>query len=289
VWQIKSRALRELRMEKVWSIDHLSNVSGVSQRTLVKLEKADRPVRLATLEILAKSLSVSPRAIARPIDEAASPSSLPPLPPPGKLPAPLPPLRAYGPGVTELPRLTRLEELVALEATLPPRPALVTPAGEIPPLTAKVYQDVFTAFLVHEGRVVYVDGTVLAQRGMSREQAKLCGTKNGAGARFHFVFDIAPGHEIGITVHTTSAQMTGTLQKRVNGPGGAVVKVVVAPEEIAEKGGGYEFFMTNAKTLRPWGLEVVEVVAGSGVKGVAKKKAAAKSGKKKVGKGKRGE
>ena len=267
MWHIKSRALRELRLEKLWSLEHLADVAKVSIRTVVDLEKKDCPVRLGTLECLAKGLGVAPRAIAyqegpsEPTKRAQPPASPSPSAPPQETPGttgPVPPLRAFGPGVTELPRLTRLEELVALEATLPPRPPLVTAYGEIPALTAKVYQDAFTAYLVHEGRKSYVEGKILSQRGMSREQAALCGTRSGAGARFHFVHEIAPGHEVGITTHTVTLAHTEQMQRRVNATGAAIVKVVVAPDDVAEKGGGFEFFMS--KTLRPWGLEVVEMV-----------------------------
>jgi len=265
MWLIKSRALRELRQEKLWSLEQLAEKSGISLRTLVALEKGDRPIRLGTLDILAKTFSVAPRSLARSADSANDAkakldSSLPPpaSPPSHPAAAPLPPLRAYGPGVTELPKLTRLEELVALEATLPPRAPFAARDREIPPLTAKVYQDAFTAYLVHEGREAYIEGTVLTQRGMSREQAALCGSRSGVGARFHFVFDVAKGHEIGITVHAVRLEDTERMQRCVNGRGAAIVRVVVAPDEVAEKGGGFEFFMS--KTLRPWGLEVVEVV-----------------------------
>ena len=263
MWLLKSRALRELRQEKLWSLEQLAEKSGVSLRTLVALEKNDRPIRLGTLDILAKTFGVAPRrSRARPTPRTtrrrrAIPRSLLPLPPQRRRALPSP-LRAYGPGVTELPKLTRLEELVALEATLPPRAPFATRDGEIPPLTAKAYQDAFTAYLVHEGRTAYIEGTVLTQRGMSREQAALCGSRSGVGARFHFVFDVAEGHEIGITVHTVRLEDTERMQRCVNGRGAAIVKVVVAPDEVAEKGGGFEFFMS--KTLRPWGLEVVEVV-----------------------------
>jgi transcriptional regulator with XRE-family HTH domain len=264
MWVIKSRALRELRMEKMWSLEQLSEKSGISRRTLVALENGDRPVRLATLDILAKTFGAPPRTIARTAEsaeDAKSKSREPSAPPPAP-PAPegkVPPLRAYGPGVTELPKLTRLEELVALEATLPPRAPYVASDGTtIPPLTAKLYQDTFTAYLVHEGSTAHVEGVVLSQRGMSRGQAALCGSRSGAGARFHFMFEVSPGHEVGVTVHTVRVAETARMQRMVNRKGGAIVRVVVAPDEVAEKGGGFEFFMST--TLRPWGLEVLEVV-----------------------------
>jgi hypothetical protein len=130
----------------------------------------------------------------------------------------------------------------------------------VEPLTAKLYQDVFTAYRVHDGRRAHLTGTILSQRGMSNEQAACCGTQSGIGARFHFVFEVSPGHEIGVTVHTVDAERTRRLQALINQPAAAIVKVVVATEDAMKAGGGYEFFMSAAKTLRPWGLEVVDVV-----------------------------
>jgi transcriptional regulator with XRE-family HTH domain len=273
VWRIKSKALREHRLEKMWSVEQLEKASGVSARTIFALEKEDRAVRVQTLSDLSQAFKVTPRDLATLVDDGPkkkSPSappartdapSLPAPPAPPAAPPPAPLLRSYGPGVTELPRLTRLEELVAIEATLPPRPPVTTRSGPVPPLTAKLYQDVFTAYRVHEGRVAHLTGVVLSQRGMGDAQAALCGTKSGTGARFHFVFEVCPGHEIGVTVHTSDAGHTAALQERLNQTATVLVKVVVAPDEAYARGAGFEFFMSNTKTLRPWGLEVVEALA----------------------------
>jgi DNA-binding Xre family transcriptional regulator len=259
VWRIKSKSLREHRLEKMWSVEQLEKASGVSARTIFDLEKEDRAVRVQTLSDLSQALKLTPRDLATLVDDGPKRKS-PSAPPPRPDGPPTPPLRSYGPGVTELPRLTRLEELVAIEATLPPRPPVATRSGPVPPLTAKLYQDVFTAYRVHEGRVAYVTGVLLSQRGMGDAQAALCGTKSGTGARFHFVFEVCTGHEIGVTVHTADARHTAALQERLNQPATALVKVVVAPDEAYARGAGFEFFMSNSKTLRPWGLEVVEVL-----------------------------
>lgn len=262
VWRIKSKALREHRLEKMWSVEQLEKASGVSARTIFALEKEDRAVRVQTLSDLSQAFKVTPRDLATLVDDGPkrkSPSGPPARPDAPPTPA-TPLLRSYGPGVTELPRLTRLEELVAIEATLPPRPPVATRSGPVPPLTAKLYQDVFTAYRVHEGRVAYVTGVLLSQRGMGDAQAALCGTKSGTGARFHFVFEVCAGHEIGVTAHTADARHTAALQERLNQPATALVKVVVAPDEAYARGAGFEFFMSSSKTLRPWGLEVVEVL-----------------------------
>jgi hypothetical protein len=243
----------------MWTLDHLEKISGVSLRTLRDLESEDRTARIATIECLAKAYGVEPRDLARPVHGAADPkprrrASAPPPAPAAPVPVP-----AYG--VTQLPKQTRLEQLVVLERALEPMAPLTTRGVNVPPLDAKKYQDIFTAYAPHEGGVFYVTGRVDLQRGISREEAALLGTRSGVGARFHFVRDVAPGHEIGMTVHTARGEDTVALQEALGAQATAVVRVVLAPEETVTRGEGFTFFMSERP--RPWALRVEHVVQGA--------------------------
>jgi hypothetical protein len=234
----------------MWTLDHLEKVSGVSLRTLRDLEAEDRSARLTTIDCLAKAFGVEPREIARPSSGAAEPK------PRRRASAPPPPPPAYG--VTQLPKPSRLEQLVTLEMGLEPLPAITTHGLIVPALDAKKYQDIFTAYAPHEGTLSYVTGRVDLQRGISREEAALLGTRSGVGARFHFVREIAPGHEIGMTVHTAWAEDTLALQEALGGHATVVVRVVLAPEETVTLGEGFSFFMSERP--RPWALRVEHFV-----------------------------
>ena len=66
VWRIKSRALRERRLEKIWTLEQLAKQTGLSARTLGDLEKSDRLVHAWRRSSSSPRRSASLRARSRP-------------------------------------------------------------------------------------------------------------------------------------------------------------------------------------------------------------------------------
>ncbi len=56
--------LREVRLSKLWSQRELARRSGVAERTIVSIEKGQRPPRLVTMRKLADALGVDWREVA---------------------------------------------------------------------------------------------------------------------------------------------------------------------------------------------------------------------------------
>ncbi len=274
MWRMKSRALREARLGRIWTQERLAKVAGVGVRTVREYENGDPIGRIATIEFLAKALGLAPGGIARPAEDDDDPAKTTRSSPPSKsTSAPPPP----APGITQLPKASRLEELVALERKHPRPPLRGTEWGDLPPLGAKLYQDVFTAFRIHEGERAYVVARVEAQRGLTAHEAAILGTKVGVGARFHLVGEVAPEHLMGVTVHTTRVADTKRLQESLGDNARVVVRVLVVGDELVEKKIGLAFFFVP-ETPRPWGL-VVEAVMDAEVEkkaGSVKKKAGGK-------------
>jgi len=88
--------------------------------------------------------------------------------------------------------------------------------------------------------------------------AAILATRVGVGARFHLVGEVAPGHVMGVTVHTTKIADTKRLQESLGENVRVVVRVLVVPDETYDKKIGLAFFFVP-ETPRPWGL-VVEAV-----------------------------
>ena len=267
MWIIKSKVLRRLRIEQLMSVENLARRSGVSVRSIRTYEARDTTARLDTMQCLAKALGAEALALGRVhVPSTDTEKSVALTSPNGPRAAPNEAAAATT-ATTKLPPPSRLEELVELERSLAPLPKLKTARGAVDPLTARRFQDIFTAYAMYEGDRFYLAGLVNAQRGITDTEASLLGSESGVGARFHVVKEVATGHVVGITVHTKDGAHTKRMQARLGERATVVLSVVraatadacsetMAAREASPR--GFSFFMSERP--RPWGLVVEDVV-----------------------------
>lgn len=258
MWTVKGARLRELRVEKLLTMEALAAKSGISARTISRYEATSPPVRVEAVACIAKVLGVAASEIARPDAKRAAPARA------ASDEAPRPPKS----GKAKLPPRTRLEELVQLERESEPPPSLRGPQGLAKPLTAARLQDLFTAYRVHEGERFYVDGRVETQRGLGGGEAALLGSRNGVAARFHLLRDVA-GEALGVTVHSCDAAHTRALQALhgTKKTARAFCRVAIAEAKPDKASPWFSHFASD--TPKPWSLAVegVEEVSGASARG----------------------
>jgi transcriptional regulator with XRE-family HTH domain len=243
-WCVLPDSLRRARLAQLLTVDGLAKKSGVSPRSINRYEGKEQSVRIDTLDCLAKALSVKVKDIAR-LRAGAAPAN------------------ADRTTLVASAR-TALETLVDIErsAETDTPPPHVTSFGSVDTLTARRLQHVFTAFRLHEGERYVVRGRVDTMRGLAPDEAKLLGSKSGVAARFHVIMTVAPGHVLGVTVHTAKKEHTATLQARHGEEATMVARVVVAAEEDDDNV-GFTSFITRIAARRPWALVVDEVLEGA--------------------------
>ena len=266
MWTIKSKVLRRLRIEKLWSVEELAKRSGVSVRSIRAYEARDTTVRPDSMQCLAKALGAEPTELGRVHDPSATRSN--------GAGASSRTAIAASPSmtsVTKLPPPSRMEELVEIEREVAPLPPLDTPSGAVAAFTVKSFQDIFTAYKMFEGERFWLEGVIKAQRGISDAEAEMLGTESGVGARFHIVKEVKPGHAVGITVHTREGTHTRHLQKRVGERARIVFSVKRATNGANDaEPRGFAFFMSER--ARPWALVIDDVLDGSSAARAARKK-----------------
>lgn len=249
-WVPDGRRLRQIREQQEYSIEQLAEAAGVGEKTIRNLESGrTRGARLPTLKALCAVLDIEVLEIARP-DEPPRPEA--------------PPQAHAG-----LPPPSRLEEIVERDLGRGSPPPLPTAEGPVQMLTPKRFQDVMTAFLLHEGRRLWLPALVLRQRGISESEAQALGTECGIGARF-LVGQRAElgGEPFHLTVHTRLAAHTQLLQERLESRQELplLLRVVVPrPEGGAGEGrrfAGFAFF--GSQTAHPWTLVVDAVLDREG-------------------------
>jgi transcriptional regulator with XRE-family HTH domain len=251
-WIVSPDALSRARQAQLLNQEELAKKSGVSVRSIRAYERSSQPVRIETLQCLAKALSVGVKEIAGLRARHASAS-------PGPVPSPL-------------PERTPLETLVDLERTAGITAAPVATAlGTAETLTAKRLQDVLTAYALHDGARFALTGKVAGMRGIAPGEAKLLGSRGGVAARFHVLKEIAPGKEFGVTVHSADRSHTGALQRLYGAHAAILVRVLLVPGEPTDDGPGFSSFITRLTTKRPWTFVVEEVRAATAAAGPAKK------------------
>ena len=243
-WTIQPAALKRLRLDKLLNQEELAKKSGVSVRSIRAYERDAQPVRLETLVCLSKCLGCEVKELGR---VAAKEDQAPARPPEPASPSTLPPR-------------TPLETLVDLERAQGAQPPPVSTArGPVEVLTARRLHDVFTAFALHEGARFFLRGVVDTQRGIGPAEARLLGSRMGLAARFHILKEIAPKHELGVTVHSATEEHTQALQALQGKGAELVVRVVVVPGEHSDDGPGFTSFITRVASKRPWTFLVEEV------------------------------
>jgi transcriptional regulator with XRE-family HTH domain len=249
-WFVSPEGLSRARNTQLMKQEELAKKSGVSSRSIGAYEREEQRVRLETLQCLAKALSTDVKDIAvlRTRGKGARPSpSDPPRPP-------APP--------SALPARTQLETLVDLErAARVPAPRFDSSRGPVETLTAKLLQDVFTAYALYEGARFAIEARVEGMRGIPPAEAKLLGSRGGVAARFHLLKEVVPGKEIGVTVHSGDRAHTTKLQALYGETARVFVRVAVVPGEPSEDGPGFSSFITKVTSKRPWTFVVEEVTA----------------------------
>jgi transcriptional regulator with XRE-family HTH domain len=257
-WIPDGRRLRQVREQQEYSIEQLAEAAGVGEKTIRNLESGrTRGARLPTLKALCAVLDIEVTDIARP-EEA---------------PGPRGPAQQIADG---LPPPSRLEQLVeqelGREPGRPPPAALPTAEGPVQMLTPKRFQDVMTAFQLHEGRRLWLPALVLRQRGISEAEAQALGTECGIGARFLLGQrpELGGGEPFHVTAFTRQSAHTGLLQDRLESRAELplLLRVAVARPGRSESAGaegrrgfsGFAFF--GSQTLHPWALVVDAVLNG---------------------------
>jgi transcriptional regulator with XRE-family HTH domain len=255
-WFVSPNALSRARLDQLLSQEQLAKKSGVSVRSIRSYESAEQAVRLETLQCLAKALTIEARDLGAIRAKGESARARPSTAVPASAPPPLPP------GNPALPPRSQLETMIDLEraAGLSESP-LQTPAGPVPPLTAKRLQDVFTAYALHEGQRFCLTGKVDSTRGIPSEEAKLLGGRAGVASRFHILKEVAPGRPLGVTVHASKAEHTAALLDFGHRDVTLLLRVVVVPGEPTADGPGFSSFITKTTSKRPWTFLVESVTA----------------------------
>jgi transcriptional regulator with XRE-family HTH domain len=266
-WFVLPTALERARLAQLLNQEQLAKKSGVSVRSIRGYEQSEQRVKLATLQFLAKALDVDVRDIAALRTEGGDPSKKrASAPPPEPAPSVLPPR-------TQLETLVDLERAAGIVAT-----TLKTPRGDAETLTAKLLQDILTAYALYDDRRFLLDGKITGMRGIAHDEAKLLGSRNGVAARFHVAKEVVPGQPFGVTVHAAKAEHTKALQAHYGGETSVRLhlRVVLVPGEPRDDGPGFSSFITRLTTKRPWTflVEEAEVAKAEPPAKPAKKKAA---------------
>jgi transcriptional regulator with XRE-family HTH domain len=252
-WIVDGQKLAARRIARGMTCAALAGRAGISVRTLGRYERAggETLAEIALLRCVAKALHVAVEAIATPAPGAAVPPTLA-----DGSPNPY----ALSPERARLVATTQLENIVALEARLPPPKPIEHRGDTFMVLTARTLQNVLSAFATYEGERFAVKGVAAKQRGASVTEAKMIGSRHGVAVRFLLVREISDGVDIKVTVHTTRARDTRFLQKALEEEREtcAFVRVVLAPEDVVNAEKGFEAFL-SPKPL-PWGFVVEAVV-----------------------------
>ncbi len=253
LWIVDAPALTARRIARGMTSSELARRAGISVRTLGRYESGESKLgKIQQLRYLARVLTVSVEAIARPVD----------TPPPAvpAVPAGVPSPYAPSPERARLLASTQLENIVALELSLPPMPPVIRDKVPVPVLTARKLQNVFSAFATYEGERFAIVGTVAKQRGASPLEAGMIGSRHGIAVRFLFVRSITDGVDIKVTAHSALAKDTRSLQKAYEEQREtcAIARVTLATADVVKEGGGFDFFL-SPKPL-PWAFVVEAVV-----------------------------
>jgi transcriptional regulator with XRE-family HTH domain len=252
-WLVDAQKLTARRIAKGMTTADLARRAGVSARTLGRYERGEATLgQVEQLRYIARALHV-------PVESIASPAETPPpaVPP---LPSDAPNPYAPSPERARLLVTTQLESIVALESRLPPPKPVDYERTPIPVLTARRLQNLFSAFGTFQDEKFAMIGVIGKQRGAAPHEAKMIGSRHGIAVRFLFVRQITDGVDIKVTVHTAKARETRLLLKahEEERETCAIVKVVLAPEDVVKEEKGFEFFLSPRPL--PWGLVVEAVV-----------------------------
>jgi hypothetical protein len=241
-WFVDPKKLKRIRMEKKVAMPELAQHSGISERMLREYERREMAVRPPTIAILETSLGVKAAEFARFVaeDGDAIPAAAAPAPTPQ----------------AGIPR-TSLEKCVDAERTVTTKPSK---RGGVLVLSARILQDIFTAYRVHQDRELCVEGIITSQRGIDTRESRVLKSKAGVGARFNFRIALPLGLFLNVTVHTPTAALTRALQAKLDEKAAVIVRVKVVTFEQQKAGEGFFSFVTAVTDRRPWTLVVEKVL-----------------------------
>lgn len=264
MWLVDGRKLRRGRIEAGLSALELADKSGVALRTIQAIEAARAPSRArpATVRDLAGALGVATTDIARVDAEPAArrreASSPPPSPASTASTASTPSTPSTPsapPGTPTGVETSRLSALVEEEeaAGLPPRER-----GGVPYLTARALSHVYTAYELHVGLDVVLEGRVRQERGIPPQEAALLGGRMGVAARFFLEHEVLPGRTLQTTVHAVEPALVKALQHALARVATVRASLVATPFD-GDPPRGFSAFHTTKP--RPWTFVAREVLA----------------------------
>ena len=288
-WIPDGSRLRHLREQQEYTIELLADAAGVGEKTIRNLESGrTRKARLTTLKALAAVLDIDVTEIAaaagvpgkgpassRSPDPAASPQKNPPAQDAHE--AGRQKERAGGPFGPS--RLEMLVEQELAQKRPPPLHIAGRAGGPVLMLTPKKFQDIITAFVLHEGARLWLPGSVLRQRGISEVEAGRLGTECGVGARFLISerTELTGGESFHVTVYTATSAHTRVLQERLESRAevALLLRVVVSRPELpplpfTDAGHGLTrprfqgFSMYGSQTFHPWTFLVEDILEQKG-------------------------
>jgi transcriptional regulator with XRE-family HTH domain len=265
-WVVDGPKLTARRLARGLTAAELARRAGISSRTLARYEKSGIGGARALGEV--EHLKYAARVLHVSVEAFAHPETAPadaPAPAVASLPAATATSAdsgAYAPPAerARLLATTQLENIVALEARLPPPKPVMHEKEPIPVLTARKLQNVFSAFAAYDGERFAVIGHIAKQRGASPLEAAMIKTRHGLAVRFLLVRTIGAEADIKVTVHTAKAHETRQMQRVFEEEREVCViaRVRLATPEAVKDDKGFDFFL-SPKPL-PWGFVVEAVI-----------------------------
>lgn len=251
MWRVDGARVRALRMQRMLTIHDFAQKSGVAERTVADIERAESGRRPETIRCLAKALGVAPEDLL--VRDAGVSGAPPAAPSPEAAHAPpssiaLPPLK-----LPPRTHLDRLADYARAHAIAPP--PLVVGKARIDVLMPPRMQDLFARHAAFDKKRFVVVGHVERQRALSVEEARALGTKVGIGAKFNVLAEVAPGMPFSVTVFAPTAKLADALQAKVKEAVRVVVEVRVVGKNDARV---VSLFASQRK--RAWAFVAAQVI-----------------------------
>jgi transcriptional regulator with XRE-family HTH domain len=231
------------------TLAELAARSGVSDRTIAKLESGTNAANPETIRCLAKALGIAPEELLAPVHapapahaplhaHAPAHAPAPALPPPKRAPA------------------SRLDALADEQRArgIAPAPVAVGKT-KIPVLTPVAMQNVFARHGAFDGKRFVVDGVIDRLRALGRDEARALGAKLGIGAKYLVRSEVVPGEPLDVTVHAADAKIADALQARHKQSARCVVEVRVVGKDDARV-----VALLTSERKRAWAFVAVAVV-----------------------------
>ena len=151
----------------------------------------------------------------------------------------------------------------------------------MPYLTARALSHVYTAYELHVGLEVVLEGRVRQERGIPPQEAALLGGRMGVAARFFLEHEVLPGRTLQTTVHAVEPALVKALQHALARVATVRASLVATPFD-GDPPRGFSAFHTTKP--RPWTFVAKEILSAEAERGGAAggRKAATARGKTKT-------